>query len=91
MLGRSKTRFNLGEVVIADCACYLVHIAATYGRRAPAAKKNKKMKMLRDRFLAVIVGKQDSDSHCVLNEQSCSQGCVYFSSNLPRALPHIEY
>ena len=41
MLGRSKTRFNLGEVVIADCACYLVHIAATYGRRAPAAKKLK--------------------------------------------------
>lgn len=29
--------------------------------------------MLRDRFLAVIVGKQDSDSHCVLNEKSCSQ------------------
>ena len=41
------------EVVIADCTYNLVHIAATYGRHAPAAKY-----LLGDRFLAACDHKQ---------------------------------
>ena len=36
----------------------LVHLVATYGCHAPAAKN-----VLGDHFIAVIIGKKDSGSH----------------------------
>ena len=45
-----------------------MHVVATYDRHTPTSKN-----LLGGRFLAVIIGKQDSDSQWVLNEYPCFQ------------------